>query len=287
MEEKGILAQLNPLGIINSALGIGQSFVDRQTQKLNQDRQNRMNIALAEKSYQHDIDMWNRQNQYNSPAAQMQRFKDANLNPNLMYGQGSSGNATTLPRYQTPSVSHNVQPLDMTDVIGRYQDVAIRQAQIDNLKAQKDLTDKKIATEEVRPEWLAEIMSNLKSRTELSSQQWGFNEINRPAMLEYNRMRALDAQTQRTINLYKLEAEKYGWTAGYTQSRIRSDANIKKSILQNYQLDVKKKQADIQSAEWWSKYYNAINPATQRWIDNISGGVKTLTSIPLFKGGKK
>lgn len=39
--------------------------------------------------------MWNKQNEYNSPAAQMQRFSDAGLNPNLIYGQGSSGNATT------------------------------------------------------------------------------------------------------------------------------------------------------------------------------------------------
>lgn len=35
------------------------------------------------------------QNAYNSPASQMQRFQDARLNPNLIYGQGNPGNQST------------------------------------------------------------------------------------------------------------------------------------------------------------------------------------------------
>lgn len=34
-------------------------------------------------------DMWNAQNAYNTPAAQMQRLKEAGLNPMLVYGSGS------------------------------------------------------------------------------------------------------------------------------------------------------------------------------------------------------
>lgn len=55
---------------------------------------------------------WDMQNQYNSPAAQMQRFKDAGLNPNLMYGQGESGGASMVrssssstPSYKMPDFS--------------------------------------------------------------------------------------------------------------------------------------------------------------------------------------
>lgn len=39
----------------------------------------------------------NQQNRYNSPAAQMQRYKMAGLNPNLIYSQGNPGNMTPLP----------------------------------------------------------------------------------------------------------------------------------------------------------------------------------------------
>ena len=46
------------------------------------------------------LDMWNLVNQYNTPAAQMQRFQDAGLNPNLIYSQQ---NTTSQPG--TPSAA--------------------------------------------------------------------------------------------------------------------------------------------------------------------------------------
>lgn len=50
----------------------------------------------ANERMQHDqnkwnLEQWNRNNAYNSPAAQMQRFKAAGLNPDLMYQQGTPG----------------------------------------------------------------------------------------------------------------------------------------------------------------------------------------------------
>ena len=44
--------------------------------------------------------MWKRQNAYNTPANQMQRLRDAGLNPALMYGQGTMGNAEKALPYQ-------------------------------------------------------------------------------------------------------------------------------------------------------------------------------------------
>lgn len=40
---------------------------------------------------------WSLQQAYNSPAEQMKRFKEAGLNPNLIYGQGNPGNASAPP----------------------------------------------------------------------------------------------------------------------------------------------------------------------------------------------
>lgn len=70
-----------------------------------------MNKALQEEFFQKNIDradtvwerekayneeLWAKQNEYNSPAAQMQRLKEAGLNPNLMYGQGTTGIAVPI-----------------------------------------------------------------------------------------------------------------------------------------------------------------------------------------------
>ncbi|UPW41458.1 DNA pilot protein [Dipodfec virus UA23Rod_1340] len=44
---------------------------------------------------------WNMQNEYNSPAAQMERLREAGLNPNLVYGNGA--NNTNSSNAATPS----------------------------------------------------------------------------------------------------------------------------------------------------------------------------------------
>lgn len=48
---------------------------------------------MAEWQNQKQLEWWNLQNNYNTPAAQMQRMADAGLSPNLMYGQLSSSKA--------------------------------------------------------------------------------------------------------------------------------------------------------------------------------------------------
>lgn len=58
----------------------------------------------AELAYQRSIEMWHMQNAYNSPEEQMKRFGAAGLNPHLIYGQGSSGNANQMPQYQPPNI---------------------------------------------------------------------------------------------------------------------------------------------------------------------------------------
>lgn len=63
-----------------------------------QNRQNRKN--------------WELQNEYNSPFSQMERYRQAGLNPNLIYGSGqnaSAGNAGAIAPYQS-------QKLDAMDV---------------------------------------------------------------------------------------------------------------------------------------------------------------------------
>lgn len=67
--------------------------------------------------YQNDYNYWEwqQQNAYNTPAAQMQRFTDAGLNPNLVYGQGNNGNASSMHEAASPAngvsqaFSHQIQ----------------------------------------------------------------------------------------------------------------------------------------------------------------------------------
>lgn len=104
---------------------------------------NKRSRQFAQKMYDlqktDNIEFWRMQNEYNSPAAQMQRFQDAKLNPNLIYGQGNSGNAGAIstpdvqqPQWKVPDVGGFIGRAG--GAIGTYLDYEIKQAQIDNLR---------------------------------------------------------------------------------------------------------------------------------------------------------
>lgn len=96
--------------------GLLGSHSQSQTNKTNLELakyQNSWNEMMYERNLQDQIKLWNMQNEYNSPSEQMSRFLEAGLNPNLIYGQGSPGNASGLNAPSAPrSADMQVQPVD-------------------------------------------------------------------------------------------------------------------------------------------------------------------------------
>lgn len=140
-------------GILGALIGLGATIYSGETQKRNVDKTNAANKALAEYAYARDLEMWNRMNDYNSPEAQMARLKAAGLNPNMIYGQGAggAGNASQMPKYNAPTVKYDYIPMvDIPAALGMYQDFSMRQAQIDNVKAQTESTRTRTLTEGIR-----------------------------------------------------------------------------------------------------------------------------------------
>jgi len=125
------------------------SFINNYAAKKAQERENKANRQMAEYQYSKDLEMWNRQNEYNNPQSQMERFKAAGLNPNLIYGQGNAGNASTLPKYSAPTIKERSGLPDITGVLPAYQDYQIKQAQVDNVTANTRLQEEKATSEAV------------------------------------------------------------------------------------------------------------------------------------------
>lgn len=94
---------------INASAMLYDSHKNRQNSKWNTNKTIAANKAEAELAYQRSVDMWNRQNMYNTPESQMARFKAAGLNPHLIYGQGSSGLASSPPQYQPPNIQYRYE----------------------------------------------------------------------------------------------------------------------------------------------------------------------------------
>lgn len=109
---------------------------------------NKANRSLAEYSYDQQKQMIREQNEYNSPKSQMERYLEAGLNPNLIYGDGSSmsGNQQGIAKYEAPTML--APRLSPSEDLARFAQIAINQAmskadldlkhqQFENLKEQQ------------------------------------------------------------------------------------------------------------------------------------------------------
>mgnify|MGYP000606872862 CR=1 FL=1 len=130
------------LGNIGSSLiGLGPTIgaaAQAKQSRRNVQAQIKADRELAEYQYSKDLEMWDRQNEYNSPSAHMQRLRDAGLNPNLVAGQaGSVGQATQMPKYQSikTDFSKRQTPLAALGMLGQFQDYQMKQQQIGVLEA--------------------------------------------------------------------------------------------------------------------------------------------------------
>lgn len=96
-------------GLLNSSSQASANKANLELAKY----QNSWNEQMYERNLQDQVKLWNMQNEYNSPSAQMSRFADAGLNPNLIYGQGNSGNASGLNAPSAPKAADmSVRPVD-------------------------------------------------------------------------------------------------------------------------------------------------------------------------------
>lgn len=138
-------------GGINLIGGALNSLFGRKTSKDNAKAQYKYNKLLQDQAFAHNVDMWNRQNEYNTPANQMARLKSAGLNPNLMYGQGNVGNAGSPPQYDAPSVTPHLEPFQIPQisVIETIQKLMSNAQLIKNAKRQGDYLSAKTANTEV------------------------------------------------------------------------------------------------------------------------------------------
>ena len=88
-----------------------------------------------------DKKMWDHQNAYNTPLEQMKRYKEAGLNPALMYGQGNPGNANNTVQ----SKFTELEPYMTGDTIGKGIQTGIQVSLLNQqkklLKAQEFKTD--------------------------------------------------------------------------------------------------------------------------------------------------
>jgi hypothetical protein len=108
---------------------------------IQQGMQNRARRREADKAYRREKAMIAEQNKYNAPVQQMQRFKDAGLNPHLMYSQGQPGLQTQHAQYQAPQIDYGYQmQFDPLSMLNQYADLNQKSENIKQTQQQIKLT---------------------------------------------------------------------------------------------------------------------------------------------------
>lgn len=156
-------------GAIGAGIGmIGSAISQAQNYKYSK--------KLMELQYQQNLDLWNKQNAYNAPSAQMQRLQAAGLNPNLVYGNGVSGNSSN----NTSTSLGSVAPVDYTDSmfkgVSAVTNVKLARSQVRRQETQNQLDLALAANKALDTEYLRRTLNSRvnyqNGLTRFSLEQW-------------------------------------------------------------------------------------------------------------------
>lgn len=143
-------------GAASAGGGILTASKNRKHQSQENQRQRDWAIDMFNRTNQRDMDFWKMQNAYNDPSAQMQRLKEAGLNPHLVYGNGADAQAGPIATHSAPQPNTRALQSPEGEIIGnalgnglfQYLDIRQRQSNIARTDAETRSVDANTANRE-------------------------------------------------------------------------------------------------------------------------------------------
>lgn len=252
------------IGIISMIAGlIGSIFTNQSSSDATErsvERSNAANRELAALQNQWNIEQWNRENAFNSPASQVQRLAAANINPALAMSNGnlvSTGTSSHLESAGTaPMQSVDYMPMAQS-MSGAFNQAAMQFAQIDVNRA---------TAENQRAQATKALADVPVSKQHALNAQAQYHEI--MSQIDYNRalVASVEEQTYRISvettdnHLLKLsEIANADATSKLTQKQLESFDETYKATIDNLVSTTKRLDADI----------NYINKQAQQVSEQI------------------
>lgn len=188
---------------VAGASGAAQAKLNKKTMQFNREeaeKQRQWSEMMQGQQNAWNYEMWLKQNEYNSPEAQVDRLRAAGLNP-LYYGlDGSSAGEVTAAQplaYERASIENLANP------VASGMDAAAQVAQISNLQANTAKTGQETLTEvQKREQMQAEILKTKQQLSNLIAQE-GLTNAERE-QIEKN-ISWLDRLNEATINMRESE----------------------------------------------------------------------------------
>lgn len=133
-------------GVSSLFSGISSIF-NHQSQKRENERNREFAREMFDKQVENNIKMWNMQNQYDLPKNQIERLRQAGINPDLYYGGSSVSASSPISPASSSSSSSGYQPYNF----GQYDplttaQIGLIEAQTRNLDSD---TEKKVSEKNI------------------------------------------------------------------------------------------------------------------------------------------
>lgn len=186
------------IGLTGASIGSGliNAFATSRANQLNVASQEKLNARQWElqdywrqQDRQWSLQDWERMNKYNSPAQQMQRLREAGLNPNLIYGKGADNTASMVrsssgmsPGGSAPhrqAIHIPDMGMELANAVQTSNQNKIAAQTLQNMKSENDLKQQKqllndlvmsgIATKNARSAFDLELAKELKDATMLGA----------------------------------------------------------------------------------------------------------------------
>lgn len=103
-------------GLLGNAQQSWNIYQQIKAQKEENQKNRNYNFMLAQRQNQWNLEQWMRENDYNSPKAQMDRFRDAGLNPDLMMSNGAQNLSAQSPLMTSGAPS---SPADLSNLANK------------------------------------------------------------------------------------------------------------------------------------------------------------------------
>lgn len=133
------------LGLLGAGVSALGGVASTLFGKKSQSDTNRANMELAKYQYEKNLEMWNLQNEYNTPLNQRKRMESAGFNPNLVYGHGTVANtASNAPTYQAPTLQAYTNLPNIGEAVvntlnnTRIAEAQAKKAEAEAIKARED-----------------------------------------------------------------------------------------------------------------------------------------------------
>lgn len=235
--------------------------------KMNKKTRN-WNNQQIERQREWALQDYHMQNEYNSPAMQMKRLKEAGLNPHLVYGNGADAQganmapppAAEIGRQEVPDIAGGIN-----NAIGAYQDTTTRSLQNNLIKTQNEIAQKEVALKESQ-----------KIALDLGIIEKGIDIDFKGKINPYNVKAKQKSIEQMETNMMKYLADIDLNTGRYNREGLRMESDLQTATLQRQIMhmsmnktkeEIKQIQQNIENMKKTGEYQGYMNQIQKRLTD--------------------